>query len=111
MNHNGKRAGRTFNKIALLQGVVFIFLSLFAGVVCPFIARLVHFPDDGAPWQASLLFGLNWYWTLPVGIVLAVLIIWISNKLPEKARVIFGFFTSMVLLAFALFLTWLLLSV
>lgn len=110
MDSNEKHTGRKLYKVALLQGTAFVFLSLFAGAVCPSIASMVQGPEGPATWQASLLLGLRWYWTFPIGIVLAVLTIWISSKLPETARAIFGLFTSLVLLAIAAFLTWLMLS-
>jgi hypothetical protein len=105
-----KHTDRKLYKIALLQGFAFIFLSLFAGAVCPSIASMVQDPESPASWQASLLFGLKWYWTLPVGIALAGLIIWISSKLSETAKALFGLFMGLVLLAIAVFLAWLMLS-
>ncbi len=110
MDANGKHTGRALSKIAILQGVAMIFLAFFAGVVCPRIAGMVQDPENPASWQASLLFGLRWHWTLPVGIVLAVLTGWISSRLKETARAVFGLLISLALLAFAVFLTWLMLS-
>jgi hypothetical protein len=110
MNNNENRSERTFSKIAVLQGVAFVFLSLFAGVVCPSIANLTQDPENPTSWQASLLLGLRWYWTLPVGAILAVLTIVVSNRLPPTPRAIFGLVISLVLLAFAIFLMWLMLS-
>jgi hypothetical protein len=110
MNTNVKQSARTLSKVALLQGFAFIFLSLFAGAVCPSIASMLQDPESPTSWQASFLFGLKWYWTLPVGIALAGLIILISSKLPETAKAIFALITGLALLAFAVFLSWLMLS-
>jgi hypothetical protein len=106
-----KPTAGALSKIAIFQGIAMILLALFAGAVCPQIAGMLQDPENPASWQASLLFGLKWHWTLPVGVVLAVLTVWISSRLQEKGKAVFLLLASLLLLAFAGFLTWLMLSI
>jgi hypothetical protein len=109
VNTKDKSTARSSNKIAILQGFAFVFLSVFAGVICPLFTSMFRGPVGGDSWQAWLLTNLHWHWTVPLGVVLAVLTVWISNKLSQTARAVFGLVVSLVLLGFALLLTWLML--
>ena len=75
-------------KIPILEAVAFVFLSLYAVTVCPFVLNM---QTGGEPvsWPARFVQGLRWYWTLPVGVVLAALTIWIPRSLSETATAIF----------------------
>jgi hypothetical protein len=110
MDTDEKTVARPSNKIAFFQGFAFIFLSLFAGVVCPMFTFMAFDPDGAESWQTSLLMKLHWHWTLPIGIVLAILTVAISRKLQPTAKAVFGLLVGLFLLAIALFMSWLMLS-
>jgi hypothetical protein len=111
MDANEKPIKRPSYKIAFFQGFAFIFLSLFAGVVCPMFTFMAFDPEGEDSWKKSVLMNLHWHWTLPIGILLAVLTYLISSKLPPTAKAVFGLLVGLFLLAIALSLSWLMLSV
>ena len=59
-----ERAIRNVRTLRILQAVPVVFLSLFAGIVCPYMAGR-HTPSADTPgWQVSVLLGLHWHWTM-----------------------------------------------
>ena len=105
-----ERAIRNVRTLRILQPVAVVFLSLFAGIVCPYVAAR-HTPSaDTARWQVSVLLDLHWHWTLPVGIGLAMVLFWSLGRIRPIPGLVFGFLVSLALVTTAAFLTYALLS-
>jgi hypothetical protein len=106
-----ERAQPSVRTLRIVQPVAILFLSLFAGVVCPHLGQQSWESEKATGWQEAVLLNLHGPWTLPVGMGLAAAVFLVLCKIPPAAGVVFGLVVSLLLLVSAGLLTWVLLSV
>ena len=72
-----------------LLGVVWIIVLGTAGVICPCMVEM--FEDFGFDdnWRFTLWSAVQWYWTLPLSVIVATALIWKAQRLsPRMNRIV-----------------------
>jgi len=88
---------------------IFAFLLLsFQGVVCPVIIEMYRGFALKLEWPHYLLSVVQWYWTVPLGILSAVALAWKAKHLPSRLNHIIDLVVFLILLAEAGFGIWIL---
>jgi hypothetical protein len=91
----------TLKLMTTLIPVGYVFVFSFLGFICPFFAKVFRNSNSALPWPKSILPFIQWYWTLPAGLFLALVISRINKKLSLHKKVWFNFIASILLLAAA----------
>jgi len=91
-----------------LLGIFAFLLLSFQGVVCPVIIEMYRGFVLELEWPLCLLSVVQWYWTVPLGILSAVALAWKAKRVPARLNRNIDLAVFLILLAEAGFGIWLL---
>jgi len=107
MKESDKKTCAEWTASNLLGIFAFLLLS-FQGVVCPVIIEMYRGFALKLEWPHYLLSVVQWYWTVPLGILSAVALAWKAKHLPSRLNHIIDLVVFLILLAEAGFGIWIL---
>jgi len=90
-----------------LGAFAFLLLS-FQGVACPVIIEMYRGFALKLEWPHYLLSVVQWYWTVPLGILSAAALVWKAKRVPVRLNHIIDLVVFLILLAEAGFGIWIL---
>jgi hypothetical protein len=101
---------KTFPKCTTSKSLgIFAFLLLsFQGFACPVIIEMYQGFALKLEWPLCLLSVVYWYWTVPLGILSAVALVWKAKRVPARLNRNIDLVVFLILLAEAGFGIWIL---